>query len=118
MHVGKRLVGLGLTILGGARRVVCLAGTRAVWFVAWRLQRFNANSFGQVDQLVAQVERRADQARDAVGETRDLVDELKTTLRDSSTDRVAERVASLPEIDNLEQRLASAMDRADGLVQR
>jgi hypothetical protein len=32
-------------------------------------------------------------------------------LSDSATDRVAERVASLPKIDNLEQRLASAMER-------
>ncbi len=56
--------------------------------------------FRQVDQLIAQVDRRAEQARDAVGDTRDLVDELKQTLRDSATDRVAERVASLPEIDN------------------
>ena len=118
MHVGNRLVGLGLTMLGVTGIVVCLAGILSVWFVASRLQRFNSKLFGQVDQLVAQVERRADQARDAVGETRDLVDELKQTLSDSATDRVAERIASLPEIDNLEQRLASAMERADGLVQR
>jgi chromosome segregation ATPase len=95
-----------------------LAGIVGVWFVASRLQQFNSKLFGQVDQLVAQVERRADQARDAVGETRDLVDELKQTLSDSATDRVAERMASLPKIDNLEQRLASAMERADGLVRR
>ena len=88
-----------------------------VWFVASRLQRANSNVFRQVDQLVAQVDRRAEQARDAVGDTRDLVDELKQTLRDSASDRVAERVASLPKMDNLEQRLASAMERADGLVQ-
>ena len=104
-------------MLGATGIVVCLAGIVGVWFVASRLQQFNSKLFGQVDQLVAQVERRADQARDAVGETRDLVDELKQTLRDSATDRVAERVASLPEIDNLEHRLVSAMERADGLVQ-
>ena len=118
MHVGNRLVGLGLTVLASP-------GLWFAWRESWafgsstsRLQRFNSKLFGKVDQLVAQVERRADQARNAVGETRDLVDELKQTLRDSATDRVAERVASLPEIDNLEQRLASAMERADGLVQR
>jgi chromosome segregation ATPase len=105
-------------MLGVTGIVVCLAGILGVWFVASRLQRFNSKLFGKVDQLVTQVERRADQARNAVGETRDLVDELKKTLRDSATDRVAERVASLPEIDNLERWLASAMERADGLVQR
>jgi hypothetical protein len=31
--------------------------------------------------------------------------------------RLAERVASLPEIDNLERRLVSAMERTDGLVE-
>ena len=117
MHVGNRLVGLGLTALGVTGIVVCLAGIVGVWFVASRLQRTNSKVFRQVDQLIAQVDRRAEQARDAVGDTRDLVDELKQTLRDSATDRVAERVASLPEMDNLEQRLASAMERADGLVQ-
>ena len=117
MHIGNRLVGLGLTALGVTGLVVCVAGIVGVWFVASRLQRANSKVFHQVDQLVAQVDRRAEQARDAVGDTRDLVDELKQTLRDSATDRVAERVASLPKMDNLEQRLASAMERADGLVQ-
>jgi hypothetical protein len=63
-------------MLGATGIVVCLAGIVGVWFVAARLQQFNSKLFGQVDQVVAKVERRADQARDAVGETRDLVDEL------------------------------------------
>jgi uncharacterized coiled-coil DUF342 family protein len=117
MHVGNRLVGLGLAALGVAGIVVCLAGIVGVWLAASRLQRVNSEVFGKLDQLVAQVDHRADQARDAVGDTRDLVDELKQTLRDSASDLVAERVASRPEIDNLEQRLASAMERAEGLVE-
>ena len=117
MHVGKRLVGLGLAALGVTGIVACLAGIVGVWLAASRLQRVNSEVFGKLDQLVAQVDRRTEQARDAVGDTRDLVDELKQTLRDSASDLVAERVASRPEIDNLEQRLASAMERADGLVE-
>ena len=117
MHVGKRLVGLGLAALGVSGIVVCLAGIVGVWLAASRLQRVNSEVFGKLDQLVVQVDRRTEQARDAVGDTRDLVDELKQTLRDSASDLVAERVASRPEIDNLEQRLASAMERADGLVE-
>ena len=104
-------------MLGVIGMVVCLAGIVCVWFAASHLQRVNSDVFGKLDQLVVQVDRRAEQARNAVGETRDLADELKQTLRDSATDLVAERVASLPEIDNLERRLASAMERADGLVQ-
>ncbi|HEY3395300.1 MAG TPA: hypothetical protein VGK58_21545, partial [Lacipirellulaceae bacterium] len=117
MHVGNRLVGLGFAALGVTGIVVCLAGIVCIWLAASRLQRVNSEVFGKLDQLVAQVDRRADQARDAVGDTRDLVDELKQTLHDSASDLVAERVASRPEIDNLEQRLASAMERADGLVE-
>jgi DNA repair ATPase RecN len=117
MHVGNRLVGLGLAALGVSGVVACLAGIVGVWFAASRLQRVNSEVFGKFDQLIAQVDHRADQARDAVGDTRDLVDELKQTLRDSASDLIAERAASRPEIDNLEQRLASAMERADGLVE-
>jgi hypothetical protein len=117
MHVGNRLVGLGLAALGVTGIVACLAGMVGVWLAASRLQRVNLEVFGKLDQLVAQVDRRAEQARDAVGGTRDLVDELKQTLRDSASDLVAARVASRPEIDNLERRLGSAMERADGLVE-
>ena len=117
MRFGKRLVGLGLAALGAVGIVVCLAGIAGVWIAGSRLQQVNSKVFSQADQLIVQVDRRAAQAREAVGGTRDLVDELKQTLRDSATELVAERVASLPEIDNLERRLASAMERADGLVQ-
>jgi hypothetical protein len=117
IHAGKRLVGLGLALLGVTGIVVCLAGILVVWLVASRLQRVNSEVFGKLDQLITQVNHRADQARDAVADTRGLVDELKQTLRDSASDLVAERVASRPKIDNLEQRLASAMERADGLVE-
>ncbi len=117
MRIGNRLVGLGLTALGVTGIVICLVGIVSAWFVASRLHRVNSRLFHQVNELVSQVDRRAEQARDAVADTRDLVDELKQTLRASATDLVAERVASLPEIDSLERRLASAMERADGLVQ-
>ena len=121
MHAGKRLLGLILFALGALGFVVCLAGIAGVWIAGSRVQQVNAEVFRQADELVVQVDRRAAQARDAVGGTRELVDELKQTLRESATElvaeRVAERVASLPEIDNLERRLVSAMERADGLVQ-
>jgi chromosome segregation ATPase len=42
---------------------------------------------------------------------------LKQTLQESATELLAEQVASLPEIDNLERRLAAAMERVDGLVE-
>ena len=71
----------------------------------------------QVEQLIVQVDLRADQARNAVGGARDLVNELKQTLQDSAKELVTERVSSLPEIDNVQRRLATAMERADGWVQ-
>lgn len=121
MALGKRLTGLVLVALGTIGGVVCLAGIAGVWIVGTRVQQVNSEVFRQADALVVQVDRRAAQARDAVGGTRELVDELKQTLRDSAAklaaDRVAERIASLPEMDNLERRLAAAMERADGLVQ-
>jgi hypothetical protein len=117
MHVDYRSVGLGLATLGVAGIVVCLAGIATVWFAASRLQQVNLELFRQLHELIDQVDRRAEQARVAAGETRDLVNELKQTLRDSATDLVAERMASLPEIDNLERRLALALERAHGLVQ-
>lgn len=121
MHAGQRLLGLVVFTLGVVGLVVCLAGIIGVWVAGSRVQQVNSEVFRQADELVLQVDRRAAQARDAVVGTRDLVDELKQTLRESVTElvteRVAERVASLPEIDNLERRLASGMERADGLVQ-
>ncbi len=125
MSLGKRLTGLVLVTLGAIGFIVCLAGIAGVWIVGSRVQQVNSEVFRQADELVVQVDRRAAQARDAVAGTRDLVDELKQTLRDSAkalaaervAERVAERAASLPEIENIERRLMSAMERADGLVQ-
>jgi capsule polysaccharide export protein KpsE/RkpR len=121
MHAGKRLLGLVLFTLGTLGFVVCLAGVAGVWIAGSRVQQVNAEMFRQADALVVQVDRRVTQARDVVGGTRELVDELKQKLRESAAElvaeRVAERVASLPEIDNLERQLVSAMERADGLVQ-
>ena len=66
MHVGNRLVGLGFAALGTTGIVACLAGIVAVWLAASRLQRVKLEVFGKLDQLIAQVDHRADQARDAV----------------------------------------------------
>jgi chromosome segregation ATPase len=121
MSLGKRLTGLVLVTLGAIGFIVCLAGIAGVWIVGSRIQQVNSEVFRQADELVVQVDRRAAQARDAVAGTRDLADELKQTLRASAkelvAERVAERAASLPEIENIERRLMSAMERADGLVQ-
>ena len=117
MSLGKRLSGLVLVGLGAIGIAVCLAGIAGVWIGASRLQQVNSRVFRQVDQLIVQVDQRATQARDAVGGTRNLVDALKQTLQESATGLLAERAASLPEIDNLERRLASAMERTDGLVE-
>ena len=95
MSLGKRLSGLLLVSLGAIGIAVCLAGIAGVWIGASRLQQVNSRVFRQVDQLILQVDQRAAQARDAVG-TRDLVDAFKQTLRESATELLAERVASLP----------------------
>ncbi len=47
MHVGNRLMGLGLTALGVTGIVVCLVGIVGVWFVASRLQRVNSKCFAR-----------------------------------------------------------------------
>ena len=73
--------------------------------------------FHQVDQLITRVDQRATQARDAVGGTRDLLDTMKQSLQASAADLLAGRLASLPEIENFEQRLASGMERADGMLE-
>lgn len=117
MHIGKRLVGLGVVTLGVLGIAVCLAGIAGAWTVGSRLRQVNSSVFSQADRLVGQVERRTAQARDVIGGTRELIDELKQTLQDSAKKRLAERVSSLPEIENLERRAAAAMERADGLVQ-
>ena len=82
-----------------------------------RLQRINSRVFRQVDRLIVRVDQRAAQAGDAVGGTRELVEALKRALKESTAELLAGRVASLPEIDNLERRLASAMERTDGLLE-
>jgi hypothetical protein len=118
MASGKRLTGLVLVILGAIGSVVCLAGVVGVWIVGSRVQQVNSELFRQADELVVQVDRRVVQSRDAVVWTREQADDLLQALRDSAKDLLfAERVASLPEIDDLERRLVSAMERADGLIQ-
>ena len=117
MHAGKRLLGLGLAALGVLGGVICLAGIGGAWIAGSRLQRVNSQVFRRADELVVQIDQRAAQAGNAVGGTRELVDELKQRLRESAPELLAERVASLPEIDDLQRRLAGAMERADSLVQ-
>ncbi len=117
MSLGKRLSGLILVGLGAIGIGVCLAGIAGLWIVASRLQQVNSRVFRQVDQLIVQVDRRATQAQNAAGGTRDLVEALKRTLRESAAELLAGRLASLPQVDNVERRLASAMERSDELVE-
>lgn len=117
MRVGKRLLGLGLAVLGAIGGVICLAGIAGVWAVGSRLQHVNSKVFSQADPLIDQVDQRAARAGDSVGEVRQLADALKQTLRDSAKELVADRVASLPKIESLERRLSSAAERADGLLE-
>ena len=117
MSSGKRLTGMVLAALGGIGIVVCLTAVAGVWIVGSRLQQVNSEVFHQADELVVRLDRRAVQAHDAVDGTRNLADELKQTLQVLATELVAERVRSLPELDNLERRLASAMQRADGMLE-
>ena len=117
MSFGKRLTGLLLIGLGAIGMAACLAGIAGLWIGASRLQQVNSRLFHQVDQLIVQVDQRATQAQNAAGGTRDLVEALKRTLKESAAELLAGRVASLPEIENIERRLASAMERTDQLVE-
>ncbi len=117
MSLGKRLSGLILVGLGVIGMAVCLAAIAGLWISAAHLQRINSRLFRQVDQLIVKVAQRAAQAGDAVGGTRELVQALKRTLKESAGELLAGRVASLPEIENIERRLASAMERTDDLLE-
>jgi capsule polysaccharide export protein KpsE/RkpR len=117
MLLGKGLSGLTLVALGAIGMAVCLVGIAGLWIGVSHLQQINSRLFRQVDQLIIQVDRRAAQARDAVDGTRKIVDTLKQTVRESAAELMAGRVASLPEIDNIERRLASAMERTQELVE-
>jgi chromosome segregation ATPase len=117
MRIVKRLAGIGLVVLGLVGIAVCLAGVAGVWVVGSRLQQVNSQVFGQADQWIVQLDRRVAQARAAAGETQKLIDQFQQALRDSAKDLIAQRLTAIPEIDNLERRLAAALERADGLVQ-
>jgi chromosome segregation ATPase len=117
MSLGKRLLGLILIGLGTIGMAMCLAAIAGLSIGASRLQQINSGLFRQVDQLIVQVDQRAAQVRDAAGGTRDLVAALKLTLKKSAAELLAGRAASLPEIENIERRLASAMKRTDELVE-
>ncbi len=117
MSFGKRLTGFLLIGLGAIGMAACLTGIAGLWIGASRLQQVNSRLFHQVDGLIVQVDQRATQAQNAVGGTRDLVEALKRTLHESAAELLAGRVASLPEIENIERRLASAMERTDQLVE-
>jgi hypothetical protein len=117
IKIGKRLTGFLLICLGAMGMAACLAGIAGLWIGASRLRQVNSRLFHQVDQLIVRVDQRATQAQNAVGGTRDLVEALKRTLRESAAELLAGRIASLPEIENIERRLASAMERTDQLVE-
>jgi vacuolar-type H+-ATPase subunit I/STV1 len=117
MSLGRRFSGLVLIGLGAIGMAVALAGIAGVWVAAAQLRGINSRVFHQVDKVITRVDRRATQARDAVGGTRDLLDTMKQSLQASAAELLAGRLASLPEIENLEQRLASAMERADELLE-
>ncbi len=117
MSFGKRLTGFLLIGLGAIGMAACLTGIAGLCIGASRLQQVNSRLFHQVDQLIVQVDQRAIQAHNAVGGTRDLVEALKRTLHESAAELLAGRVASLPEIENIERRLVSAMERTDELVE-
>jgi hypothetical protein len=117
MSFGKRLTGFLLIGLGAIGMAACLAGIAGLWIGASRLQQVNSRLFHQVDRLIVQVDQRATQAQNAVGGTRELVEALKRTLHESAAELLAGRVASLPEIENIERRLASAMERTDQVVE-
>ena len=117
MSLGKRLLGLILIGAGALGVVVCLAGIAGLRMGGSRLQQANSRLFSQVDQFIVQVDQRAATPGDAVVAARDLVAALKKALKDSGKELLAERIASHPEIDNIERRLVSAMERADDLVE-
>ena len=117
MRIIKRLAGIGFAVLGLVGIAVCLAGAAGAWVLGSRLQEVNSQVFGQADRSIVQLDWRAAQAGDAAGETRHLVDQFQEMLRDSAKDLIAERVMAMPAIDNLEVRLAVALERADGLIQ-
>ncbi len=117
MSLGKRLLGLLLVGLGAVGMAACLAAIGGVWIAASRLQQVNARAFRGVDELIVKVDQRATQARDAAGGTREIVEALKRALKESTAELLAGRVASLTEIENLERRLESAMERTDGLLE-
>ncbi len=117
MSLGRRFSGLVLIGLGAIGMAVALAGIAGVWVAAAHLRGINSRVFHQVDELITRVDRRATQAQDTAGSTRDLLDAMKQSLQASSAELLAGRLASLPEIENLEQRLASALERADGLLE-
>ncbi len=116
MSMGKRLSGFCLIGLGAIGMAVGLAGIMALWIGAARLRQINSRLFRQVDQLIVQVDQRTTKAREAVVETRDLVNALKQKLQATAKDLLAERVASLPEVENIEGRLVVAMERSDELL--
>lgn len=117
MRMVKRLAVIGLVVLGFVGVAFCLAGAAGVWMLGSRLQQVNSQVFGQVDRMVVQLDRRATQTRDVIVEARELVHQFQELWRDSGRDLIAERVMAMPEIENLELRLAGALERADGLIQ-
>ncbi len=106
-----------MMILGTIGTVACVAAIVGSWYVAGRVQRVNSNVFKQADQLMVQIDDRAVQAGSAVHGTRELVEELKKTIRKSTEEFVAKQVLSLSENENLERRIASTMERADRLIE-
>ncbi len=117
MRVGKSVAGLLLITLGVIGIIACLAGMGGVWIGASRLQQLNAKVFGDVERVVALVDQKAARAGKAAKSTRDLADELRETLRETAKKAAQERLASAPEVEDLQQRLASAMQNAEGLLE-
>lgn len=113
----KRLAGFALTTLGATGLVACCAAVPAAWIVGADVRQVASAVFGRAIELVARVDLRAGQAYEAVFNTRSIAEELKKTLRDASKEAVVERARSFAETNDLEQRLASAVDQEDRLLE-
>src|SRR5262245_52124428 len=113
----NRLVGITGISLGGIGIVVCAATMIASWFVSVRIGRLTQTLSSKMDQSLAVVRQRVDRTRDRVAGATTTVKDVTETLRDWGRREAGQQLASRLNAAERTERLASALQQADGWLE-
>jgi len=117
MRVFARLFHLLTVSIGTLGVVVCVAAAVVVWRTADRLSHANEKVFDRVDTALAAGRARVLDVQKRVQESKITTEDVRQGVEDWARREATQRLASLPEVANKVERLASGLRQADGWLE-